>query len=129
MKPQNDLISTFDESDFAALLQSGDDLTKAQLKQILGVGNAERIVAEAVQREQSTASAAGLTAPPDPALPEIVLLHGITDSHLADTAGRRNRIWLDFIELVKGRFTKRLTLRADGTSDQPGVKMQTDGFV
>lgn len=129
MKSQNDLVSTFDESDFAALLQNGDDLTKAQLKQILGIGNAERIVAEAVQREQATASAAGLTAPPDPSLPEIILLHGITDSHLADTAGRRNRIWLDFIELIKGRFTKRLTLRVDGTSDQPGVTIKTDGFV
>jgi len=129
MNYNNDLISGIDDQDLADLIKRGDNVTSAELRQLLGGDETERILAESENLEMEAATAAGLYAPPDPTLPEIVLIHGITDSHLADVSRRHNRIWLDFIELIKGRFTKTLTLLPDGEGDQPGVVMKTDGFA
>ncbi|MEM0895396.1 MAG: alpha/beta fold hydrolase [Verrucomicrobiota bacterium] len=130
---ENDIIGGIDSAELAELLTQCDDATAAQLREIIGREAAEelasRLEAETAERE----SAAGLIAPPDPALPEIVLLHGITDSHLAEIedegSNRKNRIWLDLVELIKGRFTRRLPLQPDGVSDQPGVMIKTDGYI
>jgi len=128
MIPTTDLISGFDESDLSKLIAASDTGTANQIQNILG-GAAPRLQTRA-------GSAGGLFGfpvaplPPNLALPEIVLLHGITDCHLANIGdGRRNRIWLDFLELFKGSFIRDLPLQADGISDQPGVILEPDGHV
>lgn len=80
---------------------------------------------------ESRSTSAGLAKPAnavvDPNLPPIILLHGITNCHLKDTLDDDNRIWLDYIDLVRGRFSRFLTLQSDGTSDQTGTHFETDG--
>jgi triacylglycerol lipase len=130
MAQDTDLISGFDESDLNKLIAASGAGTASQIQDILGEGMAPGL-------RVGPGAAGGLfgfpvTPPvaPNPALPEIVLLHGITDCHLANTAGgHRNRIWLDFVELFKGSFIRNLPLQADGTSDQPGVSLEPDGHV
>jgi len=129
MSPSTDLISGFDESDLNKLIAASDAGTASQLVDIVGQGGTTGL--------QTRGGAAGALfgfpaapVPPDLTLPEIVLLHGITDCHLANTVGgRRNRIWLDFMELFKGSFIRDLPLQADGVSDQPGVNLEPDGHV
>ena len=128
MIPTSDLISGFDESDLSKLIDDCDADTARKIRSILGP-------AAAAQLDSRGLEAGGLfgfnpdPVPFNPNLPELVLLHGITDCHLANTEGRRNRIWLDFVELVKGRFTRELPLLPDGISDQHGVKLEPDGHV
>ena len=129
MIPTTDLISGFDESDLSKLIGTCDAGTANQIQDILGTNTTAQLQARGV-------AAGGLfgfpvaTTPPNPALPEIVLLHGITDCHLAKTGGgHRDRIWLDFLELFKGSFIRDLPLQADGVSDQPGVILEPDGHV
>ncbi|TLD71709.1 alpha/beta fold hydrolase [Phragmitibacter flavus] len=129
MNTLTDLISCFDDADLAQLILNADTATRAVLIPLIGEDKAAALVAAHSPEAPFEAAPAGLTLPPDPDLPEIVLVHGITDCHLADVAKRRNRIWLDLFELVKGRYSKRLTLQSDGVSDAPGVTMRTDGHV
>ena len=127
MIPTTDLISGFDESDLNKLVVSCDDGTAQQIEDTLGEGSLTRLRS----REIGAGGLFGHPAPipPNLAFPEIVLLHGITDCHLANTSNGRNRIWLNMVELFKGRFTRDLPLLADGFSDQPGVALEPDGHV
>ncbi len=82
--------------------------------------------------ESNLGTAEGLFGPPeaDPNLPEIVLLHGITDCHLANEGGLASpRIWLSMRQLLLGRFTRSLTVQDDGFSDAPGTRFVTDGYL
>jgi pimeloyl-ACP methyl ester carboxylesterase len=63
----------------------------------------------------------------NPDLRPIVLLHGITDCHLKNVLDDDNRVWLDYVDLVRGRFSRFLTLQPDGKSDQAGTLFETDG--
>jgi triacylglycerol lipase len=127
MNTQNDLISFIDDFELAELLQQNDSATKERFKEILGETEVNRLLA--LETREDTAGAAGLRLPPDPSLPEIVLLHGITDCHLADTTGLDNRIWFQLNELFRGRFTRSLPLQKDGVSDQPGKNIKPDGHL
>lgn len=128
MISHDSLISGFDDSDLNKLLGASDAGTANQIRDIVGES-------AALQPQIQPGAAGGLfgfprpPVPPNPELPEIVLLHGITDCHLANTEGRRNRIWLDLGELFKGSFIRDLPLQRDGLSDQPGVRLEPDGHV
>lgn len=129
MTNSSDLFTAFDDSDLAEMLRHGPPELKVRLSDLLGQDRAEALLVEEIGKELSAPSPAGLSLPPDPALPEIVLLHGITDCHLANVSKRRDRIWLSLFELAKGRFSKTLSLLPDGIGDQPGFRFQTDGHV
>ena len=126
-----DLINCFDDDDFASLYRQHPEIVR------IALADSPELLAslEARYEDQPDPTAlepTGLVAPlaVDPALPELVLLHGITDSHLADNAGqKRDRIWLDLFELVKGKYTGHLTLLEDGETDAPGAAMVTDGYL
>ncbi|MDF1738626.1 MAG: alpha/beta fold hydrolase [Verrucomicrobiales bacterium] len=128
MSPYTDLISGFDESDLLQLLESSDPGTRIQLQNILEFDAITQVSDQSSNAEATRRSTAAKVSP-NPDLPEIVLLHGISDCHLANVIGRRNRIWLDPIELFKGRFTRDLPLLDDGITDQLGVRMEPDGYV
>lgn len=130
MNVSHDLIGCPDDSDLAELLEHQPAEMESLFERIFEKEDAA--AAETALRAQAVrAEAAGLFRPPkvDASLPEIVLLHGITDCHLANVSDRRNRIWLDYFELIKGRYASHLTLESDGRSDQPGVHIETDGPV
>jgi len=119
-----DLITTFDDADLREFYQAHSGLLQKALED-------KPALLATLPRNAAVVEPAGLVAPVtvDPSLPEIVLLHGITDSHLANSAGGRlNRIWLDMLELLKGQFTRRLTLREDA-SDPVGSAMVTNGYA
>ena len=126
----HDLISCFDDDDLAELLQSRPESTEDVLTRVLGEKAAADATGSLTARFE-TSEAAGFFHEPDidPALPEIVLLHGITDCHLANVRIFKNRIWLDYLELIKGSYSGYLTLQEDGISDQPSVNIETDGSV
>jgi len=65
--------------------------------------------------------------PIDPSLSPIILVHGITDCHLKNVLDDDNRVWLDYVDLVRGRFSRQLTLQSNGQSDQLGTRFETDG--
>lgn len=111
-----DLISWFDESEFPANFSDQEPTpgTQEVLARSFGLLPHSRPEVR----------------PVDPDLPELVLLHGITDCHLANVhAQRRTRIWLDPVKLVLGQYTRRLTLENDGLSDAAGHNIQTDGVL
>ncbi len=128
MANDGDLITTIDLEDVAQLLQE-DPVLKQEVRNNLGP-EAEACLQE-IEMHLPVHEEAGFRAPPpdvDKTLPEIVLLHGITDSHLADVSGRRpDRIWFSMRELMFGRFTRSLPLQEDGFSDLPGFEFQPDG--
>lgn len=66
---------------------------------------------------------------PDPDLPEIIYLHGIIGGHVAHQGWRRNRIWLDPWEMVKGDLAEKLTLAPDGRSSLRELRMEADGHI
>lgn len=130
MNLTHDLIGCPDDHDLAELLDLQPAAIESLLRDVLGMD--EAVAATATLRDQvPRGTAAGLvrSAKVDPSLPEIVLLHGITDCHLANVSGRRNRVCLDYLELIKGNYTSHLTLQPDGRSDQPDVRIETDGPV
>ncbi|MEM1007435.1 MAG: trypsin-like peptidase domain-containing protein [Myxococcota bacterium] len=53
---------------------------------------------------------------PDPALPEIILLHGIMGAHLHNTQRSNARMWFNPLALVFERLAEALRLREDGIS-------------
>jgi pimeloyl-ACP methyl ester carboxylesterase len=130
MNLTRDLIGCPDDNDLAELLDDRPAAMESLLQDVLGKDEAATAT-KTLRDRVGRGAAAGLVHPPkiDPSLPEIVLLHGITDCHLANVSGRRNRIWLDYLELIKGRYTKYLPLQPDGRSDQPDVRIETDGPV
>ena len=129
MKSIHDMIGCIDDDELLALWNSQPEV----LEGLFDNGHSKEAVVEAiaVRARESLAEASGLFFPPkiDPSLPEIILLHGVTDCHLADVNGHRNRIWLDYLELIKGQYARCLTLQPDGLSDQPNVQLETDGPV
>ena len=125
-----DLISFDEDRQLAALLRSSDSNTQKLLGDKLQREDLEELLALSLELEDTSLEAAGLRIAPDPTLPEIVLLHGITDCHLADTSGLRdNRIWFQFNELVRGSFSKNLPLQEDGISDLSGKSLRPDGHL
>jgi len=129
MNGSHDLIGCPDDRDLAELLEQRPAEMESLFEEILD--HEDAVQTTGALKARAGRAAAGLRRPPaiDASLPEIVLLHGITDCHLADVSGRRNRIWLDYLELIKGRYSSHLTLKEDGRSDQPGVQIETDGPV
>ncbi len=129
MISDHDLIGCIDDNELLELWNSKTEVLDGLFDNVRG----KEAIVEAIagRARESLAEAAGLFFPPkiDPSLPQIVLLHGVTDCHLADVSGRRNRIWLDYLELIKGRYARCLTLQPDGMSDQPNVHLETDGPV
>ena len=127
----SNLIGNFDDDELKSFLQSHFESIES-LAPILAEARASEIgVAAQVAAAEAADPSTGLLFQPkiDPSLPEIVLLHGVTDCHLANVFGGRRRIWLIYIELVLGRFSKCLTLQSDGASDQHTVRIETDGLV
>ena len=129
MASTHDLIGCIDDNELIELWNSHTEVLEGLLDNVHG----KEALLEAItlRSRENLAEAAGLsfTRKIDPSLPEIVLLHGITDCHLAEVTGHRNRIWLDYLELIKGRYARCLTLQPDGLSDQPNVRLETDGPV
>lgn len=53
----------------------------------------------------------------------------LTDSHLADTAGKQvNRIWLSIIELLRGKYTSPIDPARERNGCR-GTVMVTDGYA
>ncbi|WP_038164464.1 alpha/beta fold hydrolase [Verrucomicrobium sp. BvORR106] len=129
MSTTTDIISGFDEADLSKLVAGLDPGTASQIEDILGEASVVRLQSGAAAATRGLFERRLPAPPPRLDLPEIVLLHGITDCHLANVNGRRNRIWLDFLELIKGSFIRQLPLQSDGVSDQPGVALEPDGYV
>ena len=131
MDISQDIFSFFDDADLAELMASDAPETRQLFESTLGAKAVAEAIKDRAQAKRESDGPIGLAKPKivNPDLPEIVLLHGITDSHLVNTARRHNRIWLDYLELLKGRFTRYLTLQSDGVSDQPGVALETDGPI
>ena len=119
----------FDDEEFIEQIALEPNIGRDFVVDVLG--DSAKDILERIPVVAEREMAVGMTAPVplDPNLPEIVLLHGITDSHLAEVTlfGRHNRIWLDYLELVKGKYTRRLSLQADGESDLEGVQIVTNG--
>ena len=125
------LIGNFDDDELRDFLQSHVESLET-LEPVLAEAGASGIgVAAQIAAAQTADPSTRLVFQPkiDPSLPEIVLLHGVTDCHLANVVGVRRRIWLNYIELVSGRFSKCLTMQSDGASDRQTVRLETDGLV
>ena len=66
----------------------------------------------------------------NPDLPEIIFLHGITGSHLANSSGLVSRVWLNPLAFLFGNVAEKLTLTNDGLHDaQTGSKLMADGHI
>lgn len=119
------------DEEIARAYREDPDATRARLTEVLGTYEADDLiddlaeqlqVAEEPQRE-------GLSKHPDPALPEIVYLHGIMGGHLAHCGFFRDRLWVDATELVRGNLAERLTVGHDGESDARGLRIDPDGHL
>ncbi len=66
----------------------------------------------------------------DPALPEIVFIHGILGGHLARTAGMGGRLWINPLAFFAGDLAERLSLDPDGVREATsGQVLKPDGML
>jgi pimeloyl-ACP methyl ester carboxylesterase len=124
----NDFFPSFNEQDFQESLEAASTDERKYLQELF----AKVLGGEFAQRTSTPriSELEGLhRSRIDPNLPTLILLHGITDCHLATDRQWSNRIWLDFVDLIRGRFTRDLTLQSDGRSDQPHIRLRTDGYL
>jgi len=116
-----------DDATLAQLLIEDEPRTRERIRQALPPAEAEEalFLLGSEQTELEGLEAAR----PDPDLPEILFLHGIMGSHLADDLRNGRRVWLDLRAFVSTAIAKAITLREDGITDQAPVRLRPSGHL
>ena len=110
-----------------AIARDGEG-THLRLAGVLGETEADEVMADLAEAGEMQE---GLFTPePDPDLPEIIYLHGIMGSHLANRNGAGSRVWFNFKAFAKGNVAEKMLLKADGlTDDHPRLTLGADGHL
>ncbi len=116
-----------DDDRIAAALRRDAEATRAFLEHTLGLEEARRIVEDLGDGQLDRGI---FWTRPDPALPEIILLHGVLAGHLANQGPLRTRVWLNPATFVLGDVAEKLRLRPDGLTDAyEDLTLQPDGHL
>ena len=111
------------------LLEREPDRTRTRLVGVLGEEDAAELIGD-LETEGSLGREAFGYREPDRELPEIVFLHGIMGSHLANRWGAGRRVWLSVRALMAGNMAEKLQLGEDGLTDAaPDLRLGPDGHV
>jgi pimeloyl-ACP methyl ester carboxylesterase len=100
--------------------------TRQKLIEVIGQEAADEVIDDLSEPMEE-----GLFTPePDPSLPEIIYLHGIMGSHLANHHGSGSRVWFNFLAFAKGNIAEKMTLEDDGFTDaDPRFRIGADGHL
>ncbi len=111
------------------LLERDPEQTRARLVNVLGEEDAAELIDELETEGRLGREAFGYPEP-DRELPEIVFLHGIMGSHLANRWGAGRRVWFSVRALMAGNMAEKLQLGEDGLTDAaPDLRLGPDGHV
>ncbi len=111
------------------LLEREPERTRARLNGVLGDEDAAELIGD-LGAERSLSRELFGYPEPDLNVPEIVFLHGIMGSHLANRWGAGRRVWFSVRALIAGNMAEKLQLDEDGLTDAaPDLRLGPDGHV
>lgn len=115
-----------DDARIATALEEQPDRTREILRRALGAAEGDEVAAALSAETQEFVFS---RQPALAELPEILFLHGIMGSHLADDLTSGRRIWLDPRAFARGNIANAICLKPDGVTDDLGVRLRADGHL
>lgn len=134
-----DWFERVSDNDLVEAMRRDAPATERLIRQTLLPAEADDLIADlrhGLEQGQASSAEEGIfdfllgAGKTDPALPEIVFLHGIMGSHLRAHGSLGGRVWLSPLALVVGGVAERLRLADDGERDLlPDQILYPDGHV